>query len=205
MQQILDISSEMNSLVLSWGTAKEGEKKEEDVKILCINLLLLLLLLAKILCINGLASLQPHSLTRTGGRTRVVILITTHNQEWSWPTGGCSLSQQWPSSCKVCGGGGSQGAQCGWWTRFSRWSWFKSGDQGGQSWQYGKYGVEIKMVTVVKGSEEHYSFSQSEGFFSLLLVRPFSLKDGRSRKIISIQQFSKLIFFWLSWLHIQDM
>ena len=61
------------------------------------------------------------------------------------------------------------------------------------------------MVTVVKGSEEHYSFSQSEGFFSLLLVRPFSLKDGRSRKIISIQQFSKLIFFWVSWRHIKDM
>ena len=40
----------------------EGEKKEEDVQILFMNLLLLLLL-AKILCINGLASLQPHSLT----------------------------------------------------------------------------------------------------------------------------------------------
>ena len=61
------------------------------------------------------------------------------------------------------------------------------------------------MVTVVKGSEEHYSFLQSEGFFSELLVRSFSLKDGRSRKIISNEQFSKLIFFWVSWLHIQDM
>ena len=40
----------------------EREKKEEDVQILFMNLLLLLLL-AKILCINGLASLQPHSLT----------------------------------------------------------------------------------------------------------------------------------------------
>ena len=36
----------------------------------------------------------------------------------------------------------------------------------------------------------------------LLLVRPFSLKDGRSSKIISIQQFSKLTFCWL---HFQDM
>ena len=110
----------------------EREKKEEDVQILFMNLLLLLLL-GKILCINGLASLQPHFLTphrwtnksghsQNHSEPRVVILIATQNQEWSWPAGGCSSSQQWPFSCKVCGGGGGggvgsqgafQGDQCG--------------------------------------------------------------------------------------------
>ena len=100
----------------------EGEKKEVDVHTLFKNLLLLLL--AKILCINGLASLQPHSLTphrwtNKSGPTQnhskpgVVLLITTQNQEWSWPAGGCSSSQQWPFSCKVCAGGGGGGRGVG--------------------------------------------------------------------------------------------